>query len=172
MSKELFLYFLVFFDIVGVMRVAEHVYNISGIIAGIMVAVLLVGGITFGFNYFNNAKKDLMTNDIQIEVLQEGSGIGAKLGDTVVVNYKGSLVDGREFDNSYKRGQAFPVTIGEGRVIKGWEQGLQGIKVGEKRKLTIPPSMGYGSQDVGDGLIPPNSILIFEIEAVEIHPQA
>jgi FKBP-type peptidyl-prolyl cis-trans isomerase len=62
------------------------------------------------------------------------------------------------------------VTIGEGRVIKGWEKGLQGIKVGEKRKLTIPPSMGYGAKDVGNGLIPANSTLIFDIEAIEIHP--
>lgn len=136
-------------------------------------AMLLVIGLgIYLYTYFNEAKEDIMANDLKIEVLTEGSGNGAKQGDTVVVNYIGTLPSGAEFDNSYKRGQAFPVVIGEGRVIAGWEKGLLGIKVGEKRKLTIPPAMAYGESAIPDGrggyLIPPNSTLIFEIEALEI----
>ncbi|MES2224241.1 MAG: FKBP-type peptidyl-prolyl cis-trans isomerase [Patescibacteria group bacterium] len=148
----------------------EHTYNILGVIATIIVVAVVIGIIIYTFGFFGKVKTDITMNDLKIEVLTEGTGTPAVIGDTVVVNYVGTLADGKEFDNSYKRGQPFPVTIGEGRVIQGWEKGLQGIKVGEKRRLTIPPAMGYGNQDVGGGLIPANSTLIFDIECVEIHP--
>lgn len=141
--------------------------------AAILIAIALVAGVVvYLFNYFKGAKQDIMANDLKIEILKEGTGNPAKQGDTIIVNYIGTLPNGAEFDNSYKRGQAFPVVIGEGRVIAGWEKGLLGMKVGEKRRLTIPPTMAYGESAIPDGrggyLIPPNSTLIFEIEALDI----
>ncbi len=145
----------------------HHFHHTMAILASVVVVGIVIGIVTYTFNFAHQAKKDLTMNDLKIEVLKEGIGVPAVIGDTVVVNYAGTLVDGKEFDNSYKRGMPFPVTIGEGRVIQGWEKGLQGIRVGEKRRLTIPPSMGYGAQEI-PGVIPANSVLVFEIEAVEI----
>lgn len=104
---------------------------------------------------------------MKIETLQEGVGTEAKTGDTVVVNYVGTLENGTKFDSSIDRNETFSFTLGENRVIQGWELGVLGMKVGEKRKLTIPPELGYGNQDVG-GVIPANSTLIFEIDLLEI----
>jgi FKBP-type peptidyl-prolyl cis-trans isomerase len=87
---------------------------------------------------------------------------GAKVGDQVWVHYVGKLADGTEFDNSYKRGEPIPLTLGEGRVIKGWEEGLLGMKVGEKRTLIIPPDLAYGPE--GRSPIPPNATLTFDVE--------
>lgn len=142
------------------------------LIAVVVLVIAVVLGVMYLYKYFSGAKNDIMANDLKIEILKEGTGNGAKQGDTVVVDYIGTLPSGAEFDNSYKRGASFPVVIGEGRVIAGWEKGLLGIKVGERRRLVIPPTMGYGASAIPDGrggyLIPPNSTLIFEIEAHEI----
>jgi FKBP-type peptidyl-prolyl cis-trans isomerase len=89
-----------------------------------------------------------------------------KSGDTITVNYVGKLTNGQTFDSSYTRNQPFTTVIGTGQVIKGWDKGLIGMKVGGKRRLTIPPDLGYGDQAAGS--IPPNSTLIFEIELVAI----
>lgn len=105
--------------------------------------------------------KKLVIDDIMI-----GSGDAVVTGDTVVVHYIGTLQDGTEFDNSNKRGEPFSFTVGEGRVIKGWEEGLIGMKVGGKRILVIPPEMAYGTQAIGP--IPANSTLVFAIELLEI----
>lgn len=140
-----------------------------GILASIIVIAAVIGIISYSFNFAHQAKVDITMNDLKIETLKEGTGTPAKVGDSVSVNYIGTLVDGTEFDNSYKRGQPFTVTIGVGQLIQGWEQGLQGIKVGEKRRLTIPPSLGYGDHEI-PGVIPANSVLIFEIEAMNITP--
>ncbi len=147
----------------------HHAYHTLGIIASIVVAAIVIGIVIYTFNFAGQIKKDITINDLKIETLQDGSGEHAVIGDTVVVNYIGSLQDGSVFDDSYKRGQPFPVTIGEGRVIQGWEKGLQGIRVGEKRRLTIPPAMGYGDHEI-PGVIPANSTLMFDIECVEILP--
>lgn len=149
----------------------NHFHNFSGILASIVLVACVIGAVMYVYGHFKNLKKDITMNDVKIETITEGTGNPARVGDTVVVHYAGTLEDGFEFDNSFKRGEPFPVTIGEGRVIKGWETGLQGIKVGEKRRLTIPPSMGYGDHEI-QGLIPANSVLIFVIEAVEIQPHA
>lgn len=94
-----------------------------------------------------------------------GTGATAVAGDKVTVDYVGSLTNGKVFDASKPRGdQGFSFTLGAGQVIKGWDLGVAGMKVGGKRKLTIPADMAYGSQDVGNGLIPANSTLIFEVE--------
>lgn len=104
---------------------------------------------------------------LKIEDEKIGTGSTVKSGDTVSINYIGTLEDGTKFDSSYDRGQAFETQIGVGRVIKGWDEGVVGMKVGGKRKLTIPPDLAYGSQGAG-GVIPPNATLIFEVELVAI----
>jgi FK506-binding protein 2 len=144
------------------------IHNIAGVAATIIVLAMLVGGGVYVYKYFNSAKIDIVANDLKIEIEKQGTGEGAKRGDTVMVNYIGMLANGTEFDNSYKRGSPIPVTLGDGQVIKGWEEGLLGMKVGEKRKLTIPPSLGYGPNDYGP--IPGNSTLIFETEMMAIKP--
>lgn len=106
-------------------------------------------------------------SDLKVEDLEVGEGNEVKDGDTVSVHYTGTLIDGTKFDSSLDRGTPFEFTVGAGQVIKGWDQGLVGMKVGGKRKLTIPPELGYGKQGAGDD-IPPNSTLIFEIELLEI----
>ena len=111
-----------------------------------------------------NLKGDL--NKLVIDDIKIGTGNEVKKGDTVVVNYVGTLQNGTEFDNSRKRGEPLTFTVGEGRVIQGWEQGLVGMKVGGQRILIIPPEMGYGNRSVGP--IPANSTLVFSIELLEI----
>jgi peptidylprolyl isomerase len=103
---------------------------------------------------------------LQIQDLTVGTGQEVKSGDTVTVNYLGTLENGTKFDSSYDRNQPFTTQIGVGQVIKGWDEGIVGMKVGGKRKLIIPPSLGYGSQNMGS--IPPNSTLIFEVELLNV----
>lgn len=105
-------------------------------------------------------------SDLVIEDLSEGEGEAVESGDTVVMHYRGTLTDGTVFDSSYDRGEPFETQIGVGQVIEGWDKGVVGMKVGGKRKLTIPSEMGYGAQ--GAGTIPPNATLIFELELLEI----
>ena len=102
---------------------------------------------------------------IYYEILREGSGSPPEAGKKVVVHYLGKLTDGTEFDSSYKRGETFSFTLGEGRVIQGWEETLKEMKKGEKRVVLLPPSMAYGGR--GIGVIPPNSYLVFEIELLD-----
>ena len=104
---------------------------------------------------------------LKIETLTPGTGDEAKSGDTVSVHYTGTLTDGKKFDSSHDRNEPFDVTLGQRRVIAGWEQGLLGMKVGEKRRLTIPPDLGYGAKGAG-AVIPPNATLVFEIEMLGI----
>jgi FKBP-type peptidyl-prolyl cis-trans isomerase len=105
--------------------------------------------------------KNMVIDDIKV-----GSGEAVKSGDIVSVHYVGTLQNGQEFDNSKKRGEPFEFTVGEGRVIAGWEQGLVGMKVGGQRMLVIPPELGYGEQGVGP--IPSNATLVFAIELLDI----
>lgn len=104
--------------------------------------------------------------ELQIEDIVVGSGEEVKNGDLATVHYSGVLMDGTKFDSSYDRGEPFQFVLGLGQVIKGWDLGVAGMKIGGKRKLTIPPELGYGSQAVG--LIPANSTLIFEVELLAI----
>ena len=96
-----------------------------------------------------------------------GTGDVAVAGKTVSVHYTGWLENGKKFDSSVDRGQPFSFPLGAGRVIKGWDEGVQGMKVGGKRKLTIPSDLGYGARGAG-GVIPPNATLIFDVELLGI----
>ena len=107
-----------------------------------------------------------LTGDIQYTTLKEGTGEELKSGRVAKMHYVGTLSDGSEFDSSRKRDTPFEVTLGSGSLIKGWEYGIPGMKVGEVRKLIVPPAMGYG--DRSQPKIPANSTLIFEVELLEI----
>jgi peptidylprolyl isomerase len=96
----------------------------------------------------------------------EGTGATPKTGQTVIVHYTGTLENGTKFDSSVDRGQPYEFPLGTGRVIKGWDEGLATMKVGGKRKLIIPPALGYGAR--ASGKIPPNSILLFDVELLGV----
>ena len=97
-----------------------------------------------------------------------GSGAEAKSGQTAVVHYTGWLTDGKKFDSSKDRGQPVSFPLGGGRVIKGWDEGVVGMKVGGKRELLIPPELGYGPRGTPGGPIPPNATLKFEVELLDL----
>lgn len=103
---------------------------------------------------------------LKIEDMQVGNGPEVKSGDTVTINYKGTLTNGTKFDSSYDRGTPFTTQIGVGHVIKGWDEGVIGMKVGGRRKLTIPPDLAYGDREIPG--IPANSTLVFELELVGV----
>ena len=110
-------------------------------------------------------EKTVNTEGLIIEDLVVGTGPAAANGDTVIVNYVGKLTDGKIFDST-KGGQTFSFVLGQGRVIKGWDQGILGMQVGGERTLTIPSSLGYGSKRVSS--IPANSTLIFDVKLVKL----
>lgn len=104
---------------------------------------------------------------LQFEDTKEGTGAEAKAGQHVQVHYTGWLTDGKKFDSSKDRGQPFGFKLGGGHVIRGWDEGVEGMKVGGVRKLTIPPELGYGARGAG-GVIPPNATLVFEVELLGV----
>jgi FKBP-type peptidyl-prolyl cis-trans isomerase len=106
------------------------------------------------------------TGTLVVEDVVVGTGATAVAGDTVTVNYVGTFTNGTKFDSSYDRNQPFSFRLGAGQVIAGWDQGVPGMKVGGKRRLTVPPSLAYGSSAYGP--IPGNSTLVFEIELLSI----
>lgn len=108
-----------------------------------------------------------MANELQIQEVVQGTGAEATAGQTVSVHYTGWLLDGTKFDSSLDRGKPFAFRLGAGMVIKGWDQGVAGMKVGGKRKLTIPAELGYGQRGAG-GVIPPGATLVFDVELLGV----
>jgi FKBP-type peptidyl-prolyl cis-trans isomerase len=102
---------------------------------------------------------------------QIGTGEAAGPGMKVRVHYTGWLKDGKKFDSSVDRNEPFDFTLGAGQVIKGWDEGVAGMKVGGKRKLIIPPNLGYGARGAGGGLIPPNAELTFDVQLLAVNPR-
>lgn len=102
-----------------------------------------------------------------VEDLQVGEGLEARAGQEITVHYTGWLTDGTKFDSSLDRKQPLSIVLGVGQVIKGWDQGIEGMKVGGKRKLTIAPELAYGNRAVG-GVIPKNATLVFEVELLKL----
>lgn len=142
-----------------------------------LIAVVVIAGVYFLF-WSNNKNVSVqngtrgseitLPDGLKINDLVVGAGAEAKISQTVTVNYAGTLADGTKFDSSYDRGEPFSFSLGAGQVIKGWDEGVAGMKVGGKRRLSIPPELGYGSAGAGGGLIPPNATLIFEVELLEV----
>lgn len=107
-------------------------------------------------------------NELKIADIKVGTGAEARSGSTVSVQYTGTFANGVKFDSSYDRGKPFIFTLGQGMVIAGWERGIQGMRVGGKRRLLIPAPLAYGSAGSSDGGIPPNTPLVFEVELIEV----
>lgn len=146
--------------------------------------LLIVGAVTFAIVYVlrnnsiklpvaetqnidQNNKNISMNEELKIEDLAVGTGAEAVSGKLISVHYVGTLTDGTKFDSSKDRGEPFEFTLGAGQVIQGWDMGVLGMKVGGKRKLTIPSELGYGPSGAS-GVIPPNATLIFEIELLAV----
>jgi FKBP-type peptidyl-prolyl cis-trans isomerase FkpA len=137
-------------------------------------AILLLGACSSGENTAAPAPTVLAegsatttASGLIIEELAVGSGTAAEAGNRVSVHYTGWLTDGTQFDSSLDRNQPFEFRLGAGQVIRGWDEGVAGMQVGGKRKLTIPPQLGYGARGAG-GVIPPNAVLVFEVELLEV----
>ncbi len=151
------------------------------IVVALVVALLFFLGFNFWSSFFNSASngqlqinnQNQMDQGLTVNVTNPGSGPSAAAGDLITVNYTGTLTDGTKFDSSYDRGTPFQFQLGQGMVIKGWDEGLMGSKVGEKLTITVPPLLGYGQSGIPDGkggyVIPPNSTLIFDIEVMAIN---
>ena len=138
---------------------------------GMLVLILVAAGCAATDTEGGDKKKeDVITtkSGLKYVELKAGNGQVAKAGDTVEVHYVGTLASGKKFDSSRDRNEPFSFKLGAGMVIKGWEEGIAGIKEGGQRKLIIPPELAYGNRDVGNGLIPANSTLIFEVELIKV----
>jgi len=140
----------------------------------LIAGIIILGIVTMASGQDNNAsptkvtgKPTTTTSGLQYWEIVAGTGATAVAGKTVKVHYTGWLTDGKKFDSSVDRGQPFSFPLGGGRVIKGWDEGVAGMKVGGKRQLRIPPELGYGARGAG-GAIPPNATLIFDVELLDV----
>ena len=111
--------------------------------------------------------EQMTDSGLKYEDTKVGDGATAAAGQNVSVHYTGWLTDGKKFDSSKDRNDPFEFKLGAGQVIRGWDEGVQGMKIGGTRKLTIPPQLGYGASGAG-GVIPPNATLVFEVELLAI----
>ena len=136
---------------------------------GMALALLaLCGLLVVGVSAADETKVVTTDSGLKYIDLKVGTGEKAKKGDTVEVHYTGWLKNGKKFDSSVDRGEPFEFKLGAGRVIKGWDEGVAGMKVGGKRKLIIPSKLAYGERGAGGGVIPPNAELTFEVELLKI----
>jgi len=138
-----------------------------GIVVGAAVLAVLVAACAQSQAPPGGGNEVTTASGLKYQDTKVGTGAEAKAGQTAVVHYTGWLTDGKKFDSSKDRGQPFTFPLGGGRVIKGWDEGVQGMKVGGSRKLTIPATLGYGAQGAG-GVIPPNATLVFEVDLLEL----
>lgn len=171
----------------------ESKFNIGSLIGYISLIVVVTVGIVYVLNYSSkgttalsptptpkvavaestpksdNVKMQPDVTELKVEDLKIGTGVEAVAGKTITVNYTGTLTDGTKFDSSLNPGRTpFEFTLGAGQVIEGWDKGFAGMKVGGKRKLIIPSSMGYGDAGTPGGPIPPRATLIFEVELLGV----
>ncbi|MFH1401812.1 MAG: FKBP-type peptidyl-prolyl cis-trans isomerase [Parcubacteria group bacterium] len=159
--------------------------NRNYIIGGIIIIIILSVAVYFqiqdnkkmyeelGINQNNNMQESQNQNinppeELKVETIKEGTGQAAENGDTVSVHYVGTFEDGTKFDSSIDRGEPFSFALGGGQVIRGWDLGVLGMKIGEKRKLTIPSDLAYGATGI-PGAIPGGATLIFEVELLGIN---
>ena len=142
--------------------------NILFIVVLVVLTCILEGGhIMAASEEGTNGQQVTTSSGLKYVDQVVGTGDAAVAGKTASVHYTGWLENGKKFDSSVDRGQPFSFPLGAGRVIKGWDEGVQGMKVGGKRKLTIPSELGYGPRGAG-GVIPPNATLIFDVELVGV----
>lgn len=141
---------------------------------GLIIGTLLIGSnisVVVAENHKEtmNMTEQAVTTESGLKYIDvvSGSGRQAESGDTASVHYTGWLTDGKKFDSSLDRKEPFSFRVGAGQVIKGWDEGVQGMKIGGKRKLTIPPQLGYGARGAG-GVIPPNATLVFDVELLDL----
>jgi FKBP-type peptidyl-prolyl cis-trans isomerase len=143
-------------------------------IATLVVIVVIIGGVMLLKNHpaaqaptsQTQATATNTEGGLKMEDIKVGTGAEAVAGKKITVHYTGTLTDGTKFDSSVDRGQPFSFNLGAGEVIKGWDQGFAGMKVGGERKLTIPPELGYGAS--AQGSIPANSVLIFDVQLLDV----
>lgn len=136
-------------------------------LSSLMAIVVLTLAVGVGGSMAENNQEVTTPSGLKYVDQAVGTGEAAVAGKNVSVHYTGWLENGKKFDSSVDRGQPFSFPLGAGRVIKGWDEGVQGMKVGGKRKLTIPSDLGYGSRGAG-GVIPPNATLIFDVELLGV----
>lgn len=137
------------------------------IFLGLLAFFILVTIAVFAYTRSNTSDQNVSDTGLIIEDITIGTGPEAKVGDSVLVHYTGTFVTGQTFDSSLERGEPFAFTLGQRDVIQGWDEGVQGMKVGGKRKLIIPPELAYGETGYPP-VIPANATLIFEVELVDI----
>lgn len=135
--------------------------------SSIVMMLILTSALGVGGSMAENKQEVITASGLKYIDQVVGTGEAAVAGKTANVHYTGWLENGTKFDSSVDRGQPFSFPLGAGRVIKGWDEGVQGMKVGGKRKLTIPSDLGYGSRGAG-GVIPPNATLIFDVELLGV----
>lgn len=140
------------------------------LIAAVIIVALLAGAAAYLFVPSlpgTGAGAEVTTRSgLKYTDLVVGTGPSPRVGQTAVVHYTGTLTDGTKFDSSRDKGQPYPFVLGTGRVIKGWDEGVATMKVGGRRKLVVPPALGYGAS--GNGTIPPNATLLFDVELLDV----